>query len=475
MKIMFAAAECAPFFKSGGLGDVVGALPKALAKKGHEVRVVLPLWRWMPGKFQEKMESWGSFEVKVGWRTEYCGVETLYQDGVRYMFLDNRYYFDRPKLYGYYDDGERFAWFQQAACELMGRYNWVPDVLNCNDYHTAFMPFLLKEKYGWVGPYHHIKTVLTIHNLEFQGEYGREVMTELFGMSPERYDDGTVRYGTAVNFMKAGILYADRVNTVSPSYAAEIQTPEFGCHLDEVLRMENFKLCGILNGIDYDVNNPATDHNLAANYSIKDLKGKAKDKAALQKEFGLPQRPDVPLIGIVSRLTYQKGFQLVVNEMENLMKFDVQVVLLGTGYANFEHDFRWFNSVHHDKFGAKIEFDVGLAQRIYAGADMFLMPSGFEPCGLSQMISMRYGTLPIVHQIGGLKDSVEPYNPITNTGTGFGFEQFSGFYMMEAIKEAMATYQQPKIWRHLMQNAMAKDFSWDKQSQAYLDMYKSLF
>ena len=390
MKIMFAAAECAPFFKSGGLGDVVGALPKALAKKGHEVRVVLPLWRWMPGKFQEKMESWGSFEVKVGWRTEYCGVETLYQDGVRYMFLDNRYYFDRPKLYGY-------------------------------------------------------------------------------------YDDGTVRYGTAVNFMKAGILYADRVNTVSPSYAAEIQTPEFGCHLDEVLRMENFKLCGILNGIDYDVNNPATDHNLAANYSIKDLKGKAKDKADLQKEFGLPQRPDVPLIGIVSRLTYQKGFQLVVNEMENLMKFDVQVVLLGTGYANFEHDFRWFNGVHHDKFGAKIEFDVGLAQRIYAGADMFLMPSGFEPCGLSQMISMRYGTLPIVHQIGGLKDSVEPYNPITNTGTGFGFEQFSGFYMMEAIKEAMATYQQPKIWRHLMQNAMAKDFSWDKQSQAYLDMYKSLF
>ena len=239
--------------------------------------------------------------------------------------------------------------------------------------------------------------------------------------------------------------------------------------------MENFKLCGILNGIDYDVNNPATDKNLAANYSIKDLKGKAKDKAALQKEFGLPQRPDVPLIGIVSRLTYQKGFQLVVNEMENLMKFDVQVVLLGTGYANFEHDFRWFNGVHHDKFGAKIEFDVGLAQRIYAGADMFLMPSGFEPCGLSQMISMRYGTLPIVHQIGGLKDSVEPYNPITNAGTGFGFEQFSGFYMMEAIKEAMATYQQPKVWRHLMQNAMAQDFSWDKQSQAYLDMYKSLF
>lgn len=377
MKILFTAAECAPFFKTGGLGDVAGALPKSMAKKGNEVKVVLPFYTKMPEKYQSQLTDLFNFYVAVGWRNEYCGVKVLELEGVEYYFLDNKYYFDRPDLYGYYDDGERFAFFQQAVIELMERIDYIPDILHVNDYHTAFIPFLLREKYGWIEAFNHIATVLTIHNLEFQGQYGREVLPELFGMSTKRYDDGTIQMGTAVNFMKAGIFYADRVNTVSPTYAAEIQTPEFGCGLDEVLRMVNYKLSGILNGIDYDTFDPKTDKALPYKFDRKNLKGKAKNKAALQKKFGLPVRKDVPLIGVVSRLTYQKGFQLVVQEMANLMQFDVQFVLLGTGYENFEHDFTYFAGRYPDKCSVSINFDVDLAQQIYAGCDMFLMPSAF--------------------------------------------------------------------------------------------------
>ncbi|KRM57267.1 glycogen synthase GlgA [Ligilactobacillus animalis] len=475
MKILFTAAECAPFFKTGGLGDVAGALPKSMAKKGNEVKVFLPFYTKMPEKYQSQLTDLFNFYVAVGWRNEYCGVKVLELDGVEYYFLDNKYYFDRPDLYGYYDDGERFAFFQQAVIELMGRINYIPDILHVNDYHTAFIPFLLREKYGWIEAFSRIATVLTIHNLEFQGQYGREVLPELFGMSTKRYDDGTIQMGTAVNFMKAGIFYSDRVNTVSPSYAAEIQTPEFGCGLDEVLRMVNYKLSGILNGIDYDTFDPKTDKALPYKFDRKNLKGKAKNKAALQKKFGLPVRKDVPLIGVVSRLTYQKGFQLVVQEMANLMQFDVQFVLLGTGYENFEHDFTYFAGRYPDKCSVSIDFDVNLAQQIYAGCDMFLMPSAFEPCGLSQLISMRYGTLPIVHQIGGLRDSVWAYNPIEQVGTGFGFEKFSSFWMMEEIKLALSVYNdQQKVWQKMMRIAMESDFSWDSASQNYLDLYTQI-
>lgn len=475
MKILFTAAECAPFFKTGGLGDVAGALPKSLAKKGNEVRVVLPFFTQMPAKYQEKLTDVFNFYVSVGWRKEYCGVKVLELDGVTYYFLDNKYYFDRPDLYGYYDDGERFAFFQQAVIELMERINYIPDILHVNDYHTAFIPFLLREKYGWIEAFNHIATVLTIHNLEFQGQYGREILPELFGMATDRYDDGTIKMGTAVNFMKAGIYYADRVNTVSPSYANEIQTPEYGCGLDAILRSVNYKLSGILNGIDYDTYDPKKDKALPFKFDVKNLKGKAKNKAALQKKFGLPVRKDVPLIGVVSRLTYQKGFQLVVEEMANLMQFDVQFILLGTGYPNFEHDFSYFAGRYPEKCSVSISFDVDLAQQIYAGCDMFLMPSAFEPCGLSQLISMRYGTLPIVHQIGGLRDSVWAYNPIEQVGTGFGFEEFSSFWMMEEIKLALSVYnEQQNIWKKMIKTAMESDFSWDSASQHYLELYTQI-
>lgn len=475
MKILFAAAECAPFFKTGGLGDVAGALPKTLKAKGATIKVVLPFFTKMPAAYQEQLQDLFSYEVYVGWRKQYCGVKYLQLNGIDYYFLDNRYYFDRPELYGYYDDGERFAFFQQAIIELMEKIQFIPDVMHLNDYHTSFIPCLLKEKYRWIRAFEQIRTVLTIHNIEFQGQYEQGILSDLFGMGNERYVDGTIRLDDCVNFMKAGILYADRVTTVSPSYAEEIKTAEFGAGLDEILRMESGKLRGILNGIDYEAFDPATDPAIFTNYDVKHLEQKLENKVQLQKALGLPVQPEVPLIGIVSRLTYQKGFHLLLQEMENLMQFEVQLVLIGTGDPRFESQFADFGKKYPDKTSIQIAFDVQLAQKVYAGADMFLMPSAFEPCGLSQMISMRYGTLPIVHEIGGLKDTVQPYNPVTNEGTGFGFTIFEPFYLMNALKQAIELFHDhPTTWRQLIQQAMAVDFSWDNSSEQYLALYQQI-
>lgn len=475
MKTLFVAAECAPFFKTGGLGDVAGALPKALKEKGNEIKVVLPFFTKMPQRYKDQLQDLFSYDVYVGWRKQYCGVKYLQLNGIDYYFLDNLYYFDRPELYGYFDDGERFAFYQQAVIELMEKIDFIPDVMHLNDYHTSFIPCLLKEKYRWIQKFSKIRTVLTIHNIEFQGQYDPGILYDLFGMGSERYDDGSIRFNDCVNFMKAGILYADRVTTVSPSYAEEIKTPEFGAGLDVILRMESGKLRGILNGIDYDAFDPAKDPALFANYDQKHLDKKIENKVQLQKYLDLPVRPDVPVIGIVSRLTYQKGFHLLLQEMENLMQFDVQLVLIGTGDPNFENQFHYFGGKYPTKASIHIAFDVTLAQKVYAGVDMFLMPSAFEPCGLSQMISMRYGTLPIVHEIGGLRDTVEPYNPITNEGTGFGFNIYEPFYLMNAMKQAIELYQtQPKIWQKMMTEAMSRDFSWDGSSEQYLELYKQM-
>lgn len=475
MKTLFVAAECAPFFKTGGLGDVAGALPKALKEKGTDIKVVLPFFTKMPQRYKDQLQDLFSYDVYVGWRKQYCGVKYLQMNGIDYYFLDNLYYFDRPELYGYFDDGERFAFYQQAVIELMEKIDFIPDVMHLNDYHTSFIPCLLKEKYRWIQKFSKIRTVLTIHNIEFQGQYDRGILYDLFGMGSERYDDGSIRFNDCVNFMKAGILYADRVTTVSPSYAEEIKTPEFGAGLDVILRMESGKLSGIVNGIDYDTFDPAKDPALFANYDQRHLDKKIENKVQLQKYLELPVRPEVPVIGIVSRLTYQKGFHLLLQEMDNLLQFDVQLVLIGTGDPNFENQFRHFGEKYLTKTSIQIAFDVTLAQKVYAGADMFLMPSAFEPCGLSQMISMRYGTLPIIHEIGGLRDTVEPYNPITNEGTGFGFNIYESFYLMNAMKQAIELYQNhPDVWRGLMREAMSRDFSWDGSSEQYLELYKQM-
>ena len=397
-------------------------------------------------------------------------------NGVTFYFIDNQYYFFRGHVYGDFDDGERFAYFQMAAVELMERVDFIPDVLHVHDYHTAMIPFLVKEKYHWIQAYHGIRTVLTIHNLEFQGQFSDGMLWDLFGVGYERYADGTLRWNDCLNWMKAGILYADRVTTVSPSYAHEIMTPEFGCGLDQILRMESGKVSGIVNGIDTDIYNPETDALLDHHFNKDDLSGKLANKRALQEKVGLPVRDDVPLVGIVSRLTRQKGFDLVVDQLHNLLQDDVQIILLGTGDPSFEQSFAWFGQAYPEKLSANITFDVKLAQEIYAACDMFLMPSRFEPCGLSQMMAMRYGTLPLVHEVGGLRDTVQPYNAYEGTGTGFSFNNFSGYWLKWTFDMAIDVYHNDKdTWYNLQRQAMERDFSWDTASQAYSHLYQSLY
>lgn len=475
MKILFVAAEGAPFSKTGGLGDVIGALPKSLVKAGHDVAVVLPYYDMVEEKFGTDIEDVLDFEVHVGWRKQYAGLKKTSLNGVDFYFIDNQYYFFRGHVYGDFDDGERFAFFQLATIEAMEKLNFIPDVLHVHDYHAAMIPFLVKEKYHWIQAYQSIKTVLTIHNLEFQGQFSESMLGDLFGVGFERYADGTLRWNDCLNWMKAGILYADRVTTVSPSYAQEIMTSQFGCGLDQILRMESGKVHGIVNGIDTDLYDPETDALLSYHFNHQDLSGKAKNKAKLQEKLGLPVRSDVPVVGIVSRLTRQKGFDVVVESLHRMLQEDVQIVLLGTGDAGFEQAFSWFASVYPEKLSANITFDVQLAQEIYAASDIFLMPSRFEPCGLSQMMAMRYGTLPLVHEVGGLRDTVQAYNPVDGSGTGFSFDNLSSYWLNWAFQTAVEVYRkEPSTWENLQIQAMEKDFSWDTASQSYLDLYQQL-
>lgn len=474
MRILFAGAECAPFVKTGGLGDVLGALPNELAERGDDVGVVLPLYQDIPDKYRQKMQYQGNFIVPVGWRNQYCGIFTYKHHGVTYFFIDNEYYFKRPGIYGYYDDGERFAYFQQAVIMMMERFNFIPSILHCNDYHTAFIPFLLHEKWGFVDAYRGIKTVLTIHNLEFQGKYNAKTLPGFFNMGYDWFDSGIVRQSGDVNWMKTGILYADRVTTVSPSYAREIQTPEFGQGLDGILRMCSHKVTGILNGIDFKRYNPETDPDIKANYNVRKLRKKVQNKIALQKELGLKRAAHIPLIGMVTRLTAQKGCQLLVDELDNILQFNVQVAILGNGDPFYEHALSEIAKRHPGKMSLTLAFDTKLAQRIYAGADSFLMPSAFEPCGLSQLIALHYGTLPVVHQIGGLADTVWVYDKTQNEGTGFGFKEFSGYQMVQAIKKMLAAYGERDIWFKMQRTAMKSDFSWHKSASDYQWMYGEL-
>lgn len=477
MKLLFAGSECAPFFKSGGLGDVLGALPKELAKQGHDVRVVLPYFvQLVPEEYKVQLEDVAQFTVKVGWRNQYCGIKKLEKDGVIYYFIDNLYYFDRPNLYGYDDDGERFAYFQLAAIEMLEVVDYIPEIFHVNDWQTAVIPVLLKDKYHWKIRLRDIKTVLTIHNLMFQGNYDQFVLGDYFGIGYDAFHEHGLKYYDNVNYLKGGIYYSDLVTTVSPTYATEIQTPEFGMGLHEDLQKVNYKLVGLLNGIDYDTYDPEIDQTIPETFSTKDLSGKRENKKELQKRVDLPVDPNIPLIGVVTRLDEQKGIQLLIDSMDELMIYrNVQIILLGTGKTYYEDAFHYFTNKYSDKFKGIIDFDVNLAQLIYAGADMFLMPSAFEPCGLSQMNSMRYGTLPIVHEVGGLADTVEPYNYATGEGTGFSFYGFDSQTMLNTIDYALTVYYDyPDQWENLIKQAMNENNSWKNAAQAYVEQYKYL-
>lgn len=475
MKILLAAAESAPFFKTGGLGDVVGALPQALHRKGHDIRVILPCYKTMPVKYKDMLEDVLSFDLQMGWKSSYCGIKRLLLDGITYYFIDNRTLYDRDQCYGYWDDGERFAFFCMAVCEAMEKMDFIPDIIHVHDWHTAMIPVLLVHKYHWIEAYRNIRKVFTIHNLRFQGIYDPILLESLFGIGYGAYREDGVKYHDRMNFLMGGINYSDRVTTVSPSYAREIQTPEFGEGLDEVLKYNSWKIRGILNGIDTKVNDPRKDPLIAFNYDARSLGTKRKNKAALQERLGLTADADVAMIGMVTRLTDQKGIPLVLEALPELIKKRVQLVVLGTGDSEWEYALRVAAHNNPEQISVTIDFDLALAQNIYAGSDIFLMPSAFEPCGLSQMIAFRYGSIPLVHETGGLRDTVIPYNPVTGEGTGFSFYDFTAKALLQVLDAALQVYyDNPRQWKALFRQGMKLDFSWNASTPLYEDIYREL-
>ena len=475
MQIVFASAECAPFVKTGGLGDVAGSLPAALVRAGAEVIVMVPKYATIKDEYKAQMEHFSDFYVSLGWRNEYCGLEKLEHDGVTYMFIDNERYFARDYPYGFFDDGERFAFFSKAITESLQHLpvGFECDILHCNDWQTALAPVFLREFYQGLPLYDRVKTVFSIHNVAFQGQFSDTVMEDILGVAHIPAAASQLRCDAcSVNYMLGALRYADAITTVSPTYAAEIQTPEFGEGLDGVLRERSYALQGILNGIDVAGFDPATDKRIAANYTVEDRTGKAVCKAKLQEELGLEVRDDRPLMVMVTRLTRQKGMDLVMYALDRILAGGVQVAVLGTGDRDYEDGLRYFQYKYPGTMAARIEFDPALSQRMYAAADMFLMPSKFEPCGLSQIIAMRYGTLPIVRETGGLKDTVQPYNEFTGEGTGFSFSNFNGDEMGDAVfRAARLFWDNRDAWNQLITQAMSQDFSWTRSADKYLDLY----
>lgn len=475
MQIVFASAECAPFVKTGGLGDVAGSLPAALVRAGAEVIVMVPKYATIKDEYKAQMEHFSDFYVSLGWRNEYCGLEKLEHDGVTYMFIDNERYFARDYPYGFFDDGERFAFFSKAITESLQHLpaGFECDILHCNDWQTALAPVFLREFYQGLPLYDRVKTVFSIHNVAFQGQFSDTVMEDILGVAHIPAAASQLRCDAcSINYMLGALHYADAITTVSPTYANEIQTPEFGEGLDGVLRERSYALQGILNGIDVAGFDPATDKRIAANYTVEDRSGKAVCKAKLQEELGLEVRDDRPLMVMVTRLTRQKGMDLVMYALDRILSGGVQVAVLGTGDRDYEDGLRYFQDKYPGTMAARIEFDPALSQRMYAAADMFLMPSKFEPCGLSQIIAMRYGTLPIVRETGGLKDTVIPYNEFTGEGTGFSFSNFNGDEMGDAVfRAARLFWDNRDAWNQLVTQAMSQDFSWTRSADKYLDLY----
>ncbi len=475
MQIVFASAECAPFVKTGGLGDVAGSLPAALVRAGAEVIVMVPKYATIKDEYKAQMEHFSDFYVSLGWRNEYCGLEKLEHDGVTYMFIDNERYFARDYPYGFFDDGERFAFFSKAITESLQHLpaGFECDILHCNDWQTALAPVFLREFYQGLPLYDRVKTVFSIHNVAFQGQFSDTVMEDILGVAHIPAAASQLRCDAcSINYMLGALRYADAITTVSPTYANEIQTPEFGEGLDGVLRERSYALQGILNGIDVAGFDPATDKRIAANYTVEDRSGKAVCKAKLQEELGLEVRDDRPLMVMVTRLTRQKGMDLVMYALDRILAGGVQVAVLGTGDRDYEDGLRYFQDKYPGTMAARIEFDPALSQRMYAAADMFLMPSKFEPCGLSQIIAMRYGTLPIVRETGGLKDTVISYNEFTGEGTGFSFSNFNGDEMGDAVfRAARLFWDNRDAWNQLVTQAMSQDFSWTRSADKYLDLY----
>ena len=474
MKILFVASEANPFIKTGGLGDVIGALPVSLKELGQEVRVVIPNYSDINRDIKDNLKFVSSFTVKVGWRNQYCGILEYEYEGVIFYLLDNEYYFKRCGLYGYYDDGERFAFFSRAVLNFLNHIDWSPDVIHCNDWQTAMIPVLHKLEYIREEKFKNVKTVFSIHNLLFKGMYSPDVLPELFGYDYEPFLNGSLEHDGAVSFLKGGINYSDKVTTVSKSYVEEIKTPEYGEGLEGLLQYRGMYLEGIVNGIDYKEYNPNTDKSIYINYDIETIDNKHLNKEELQKELNLPIDKEVPMIGLVSRLTHQKGCDLIVKILDELLKENIQVVIVGTGDYIYEESFKSFAFRYPEKISSNIKFSNELAHKVYAASDMFLMPSLFEPCGLGQLIALRYGSIPVVRETGGLKDTVIPYNEYTEEGNGFGFRNYSHNELLNIIRYALNIYNNKDRWNKIIKNAMETDNSWEKSAKEYLRIYKEL-
>ena len=475
MKILYAASEAVPFCKTGGLADVAGSLPAALAAQGADVAVVLPLYQKVKEKFSDQLHFECYDYVDLAWRHSYCGLFSMERDGVTWYFLDNEQYFRRPELYGYMDDGERFGFFSRAVVRMLPHLRFWPEVIHCNDWQTALVPIYLKDDSVREERFRSIRTVLSIHNIEYQGRYGRQTLGDLFGLDHGWADDGTILMDGDVNLLKGAILCADAVNAVSPTYANELKMPYFAHRLDGIMRRCGYKLSGVLNGIDVKRYDPAADPHIAVNYSAADMAGKQADKAELQKLMGLRQEPYVPIVGIVSRLVSHKGLDLVCEVLHDMMELPLQMVILGKGDRKYEEFFQWAAQQYSGRMAVRLDYNEELSMAIYAGADLFLMPSKSEPCGLSQMIAMRYGTVPIVRETGGLKDTVSPYESWRDAGNGFTFANYAGSDMLYVIREAVYLYKDyPDAFARLRSRAMESDFSWKRSAGEYLRIYAGI-
>lgn len=474
MNVLFVVSECVPFVKSGGLADVAGALPKQLRKLGIDIRVIMPKYETIAEKYKKEMKKIAQLVVRVGWRRQYCGIEMFEYEGVIYYFVDNEYYFKRHQLYGHYDDGERFSYFCRAVLDALPAIPFRPDIIHCHDWHTGMIPFLLREEYRKNSFYEQIRTVFTIHNLQFQGIFPREILGDLLNLSDRYFTIEHLEFYGNVSFMKGALVAADIITTVSPTYKEEIQTEYYGERLDGLLRARQRDFIGILNGIDDEMYNPKTDPFIAVPYDIHTITRKQMNKRALQQYFGLSIREDVPIIAMVTRLTKQKGLDLVKCVFHEIIAEDVQFILLGTGDKEFEQFFHYMAETYPDKVKVYIGFNEELAHKIYAGADLFLMPSKFEPCGLSQMIALRYGTIPIVRETGGLNDTVQSYNEFTGEGNGFSFTNFNAHDMLYTIRRALTFYKEKQIWEKLMKEAMSRDYSWGQSALKYNKVYADL-
>ena len=475
-RILMVASEGLPFIKSGGLADVVGSLPQELVKKGHEVRVIMPMYLKIAQKFHEEMQLEAQYSVSIAYHEVPVNIWSTTRKEVKFYFVEHKGYFERDGLYGYIDDGERFAYFQKAVLEMLNQLNYFPEIMHCHDWHTGMLPAMCKEGHSFDERYRNIRFVYTIHNLAFQGNFGPEMLDSCLGLDYRIFDNGNVRYDGGISFMKSGILYADKVTTVSPTYSQEILTPQYGEHMEMVLTIRKYDLWGITNGIDIEMWNPMSDPDVPYHYNkVNVAKEKKENKMALQKELGLTVDPNVMLVGAVSRLTWQKGFYLMMEKLSEICAMPIQVAILGSGESGIEEKMRQLEEGNKGKIAFYNGYSDSLAHRIYAASDLFLMPSLFEPCGISQLISMRYGTLPLVRETGGLKDTVTPYNEFDKTGNGFSFANYNSDEMVQVMYNAIDVYyNRPEDWKILVRNAMNTDVSWEKSAETYCQLYAQL-